>query len=120
LMQSPWTGYGAAVVVLVALIWLVRCWRDTTSRYWLGVAPMLGILFAIIMAGPLIEDIITKAMANDPIPAFILGGYLILGAAIYLFYGMANSRLAQGLDVLEDTRLPGSMEAIVHGIDEKP
>jgi len=118
LMQSQWTGYGAGVVILIALIWLARCWRDT-GRYWLGVVPMLGILFAAIMAVPLIEDIIRKAISDDPIPAFILGGYLILGAAIYLLYGLPNSRLARGLDIIEDTTLPGAMEAIIHGVDEK-
>ncbi len=118
LMQSPWTDYGAVVVVLAALVWLARCWKDT-GRYWLGTAPMLGILFAAIMAGPLIEDIIQKALADDRIPAFILGGYLILGAAIYLFYGLPNSRLAKGLDILDDSSLPGPMEASVHGLDER-
>ncbi|MBY0511572.1 MAG: amino acid permease, partial [Rhodospirillaceae bacterium] len=119
LMQSPWTDYGAVVVLIVAAIWLVRSWRDTTGRYWLGTAPMLGILFAVIMAAPLIEDIITKAMADDPIPAIILTSYLVLGAAIYLFYGLKNSRLAQGLDILDDQALPGPLEAALHGVDER-
>ncbi len=118
LMQSPWTDYGAMAVVFVAAVWMARAWRDT-GRYWLGTAPMLGILFAAIMAVPLIEDIITKAMADDPIPAIILGSYLILGAVIYLLYGLANSRLSQGLDLLDDDTLPGPMEAIAHGVDER-
>lgn len=118
LMKSPWTDYGAAVVLVVAAVWLVRSWRDRDSRYWLGTAPMFGILFAVIMAGPLIEDIIQKALADDPIPAIILIGYLVLGAAIYVFYGLRHSRLAQGLDILDDTALPSPMEAIAHGVDE--
>ncbi len=118
LMQSQWTGYGAAVVLIVAGIWLARGWRDQ-NRYWLGVIPMLGILFAAIMAVPLIEDIITKAMGDDKIPAVILGTYIVLGAAIYLLYGLPNSRLAKGLDVIDDDALPGAMEAVVHGIDER-
>jgi APA family basic amino acid/polyamine antiporter len=119
LMQSPWTDWGAAITLIVAAVWLFRSWGDTTTRYWIGTAPMLGILFAVIMAGPLIEDIITKAMADDPIPAIILSSYLVLGALIYLFYGLRNSRLAQGLDILDDVALPGPLEAVAHGVDER-
>ena len=118
LMQSQWTTYGATIVLIVAAIWLVRGWRDQ-NRYWLGIIPMLGILFAAIMAVPLIEDIITKALGNDPIPAIILGSYLVVGAAIYLLYGLPNSRLSQGLGVLDDDGLPGALEAVAHGIDER-
>ncbi len=119
LMQSPWTDYGAAVVVVGALVWLALCWGDRDGRYWLGTAPMLGILFAAIMVVPLIEDIVQKALAGDTIPAVILVGYLALGAAIYLFYGLPNSRLAQGLDILDDPTLPGPLEASVHGVDHR-
>ena len=118
LMQSQWTTYGAVIVLLAAAVWFVRSWRDE-GKYWLGVIPMLGILFAAIMAAPLIEDIITKAMGDDPIPAMILGTYLVVGAAIYLLYGLPNSRLSKGLDVLDDVALPGAMEAVAHGIDER-
>jgi APA family basic amino acid/polyamine antiporter len=118
LMQSQWTDTGAIVVIVVAAICLVRS-RGNKGRYWLGTAPMLGILFASVMAVPLIEDIITKALSDDPIPAMILGGYLVLGAAIYLFYGLPNSRLAKGLDILDDEKLPGAMEAAAHGLDER-
>ena len=118
LMQSAWTGYGALVVLIVAGICLVRAMRDK-QRYWIGTAPMLGVLMAAIMAGPLIEDIIQKAMADDPIPAIILSSYLVLGAAIYLLYGLPNSRLAKGLDVIDDPTLPGPLEAAIHGIDER-
>ncbi len=120
LMKSAWTEYGAVVVVIVAAIWFVRSRQDTT-RYWLGTTPMMGILFAAIMAGPLIEDIIQKAMADDPIPAIILGSYLVLGAAIYLIYGVPNSRLAQGLEILDDdSGLPEMLDVSVRGLDERP
>ena len=118
LMQSQWTDYGAAIVLVIAALCMVKAVRDK-GRYWVGTAPMLGILFAAIMAVPLIEDIITKALADDPIPAMILGGYLVLGAAIYIFYGLPNSRLAKGLDILDDPTLPSAMEASAHGLDER-
>ena len=118
LMQSQWTSYGGLVVLAIAALCMVKAWRDK-GRYWVGTAPMLGILFASIMAVPLIEDIITKALSDDPIPAMILGGYFVLGAAIYLFDGLPNSRLARGLDILDDSNLPGAMEATAHGLDER-
>jgi len=119
LMESTWTGYGAAVVLIVAGIWLMRCRQDRVTRYWMGTVPIGGIFFAVLMMGPLIEDIIRKALSGDAIPAIILSSYLVLGALIYLLYGMRHSRLAQGLDVLDDSTLPGPMEAAVHGIDER-
>ncbi len=119
LMQSQWTGYGAVVVLVLGAIWLVTSWSTRGSKVWLGTAPMLGILFAFIMITPLIQDIVTKAMNDDRIPAYILGTYLIIGVALYMFYGYRNSRLAQGLDCVDDSPLPGPNEALAHGLDER-
>jgi APA family basic amino acid/polyamine antiporter len=119
LMQSQWTNYGAVVVLLGAVIWLAKVWSTRQAKVWIGTAPMLGILFAFIMVTPLLEDIVTKAMNNDRIPAFILGTYLLIGALLYLFYGYRNSRLAQGLDCVDDSPLPSPHEAIAHGLDER-
>jgi APA family basic amino acid/polyamine antiporter len=68
---------------------------------WIGLVPVLGILFCIVMAAPLVIDIIIKAQSGDAIPAIILTCYAAVGAAIYGFYGYRNSRLAKGLDVLD-------------------
>ena len=81
--------------------------------------PILGIIFAGIMAAPLIWDIIDKAMSGDPIPAIILSSYILLGALVYAFYGLSHSRLAKGLDILDDTALPSPMEAQAFGLNEK-
>lgn len=119
LMQSQWTGYGAAVVLVVAAAWLASVWRGRAAKVWVGVAPMFGILFALIMVTPLLEDIVTKALNEDPIPAYILGSYLAVGALLYLFYGYRHSRLAQGLDSVDDSPLPSVHDAIAHGLDER-
>ncbi len=109
-------------IVCISVLWLRKTRPDLHRPFvapggiWV---PIAGIVGAGIMAAPLIIDIIVKATEGDPIPAFILSGYLILGAAIYIFYGLANSRLAKGLDILEDTTLPGAMQAAAHGLDEK-
>ncbi|MSO98781.1 MAG: amino acid permease [Rhodospirillaceae bacterium] len=102
LLQSQWTNYGAVIIVIIAALWFFSA-RNNQRKVWVGLTPLGGILGAIIMAGPLVEDIITKALNNDPIPAIILGSYLVLGAAIYIFYGLPNSRLAKGLDILDDS-----------------
>ena len=118
LLKSTWTNVGAILVVLVCLLWLARVWSTRNEKVWIGTAPVLGIFFAVVMAGPLIEDIVAKAIAGDPIPAILLGGYIAVGAAIYIGYGLRNSRLAQGLDVIEDYAGDTPLEAQRDGVRE--
>jgi len=93
-------------IVCVSVLWLRKTRPDMPRPFrapggtWM---PILGVIFAGIMAAPLIIDIIAKATTGDPIPAIILVTYLAVGAALYLFYGLPNSRLAQGLDILDDS-----------------
>lgn len=109
-------------IVCFSVLWLRKTRPDLHRPFrapggiWM---PVLGIVFAGIMAAPLIVDIIIKASNGDPIPAVILGGYLIVGAALYAFYGLPNSRLAKGLDIIDDAPLPSVMNAMAHGLDEK-
>ncbi len=109
-------------MVCISVLWLRKSRPELERPFrapggvWV---PILGVVFAGVMAAPLIIDIIVKATSGDPIPAYILVSYLILGAAIYAFYGYKNSRIAQGLDILDDSPLPGAMQAQAHGIDEK-
>lgn len=77
-----------------------------------------GILACAALAGFNLFPMIQKAQAHDPIPLRILMGYAVLGAVIYLFYGLWNSRLAKGLDILEDTALPSPAEALARGVDD--
>ena len=68
---------------------------------WIGLVPVLGIFFCLVMVTPLVIDIVIKARSGDPIPAILLLSYAAVGATIYMFYGYKNSRLAKGLDVLD-------------------
>jgi APA family basic amino acid/polyamine antiporter len=68
---------------------------------WIGLVPVLGIFFCLVMVTPLVIDIVIKARSGDPIPAILLLSYGAVGAIIYIFYGYKNSRLAKGLDVLD-------------------
>ncbi|MGH8237443.1 MAG: amino acid permease [Steroidobacteraceae bacterium] len=71
------------------------------GRIWIGVVPVLGILFSLLMVLPLILDITGKALAGNPIPAILLSGYIGVGAAIYAFYGLRHSKLAKAASTVE-------------------
>jgi APA family basic amino acid/polyamine antiporter len=109
-------------IVCVSVLWLRKTRPDMHRPFrapggtWM---PILGVIFAGIMAAPLIIDIVVKATSGDPIPAIILLSYLAVGAALYLLYGLPNSRLAKGLDILDDTSLQGAMQAAVRGVDDR-
>ncbi|WP_380876090.1 amino acid permease [Sphingomonas sp. DBB INV C78] len=64
---------------------------------WIGVVPALALFFCVLMIGPVVLDIIHKALVGEWIPAAILGVYLCFGLAFYLLYGVRNSRLARSL-----------------------
>ena len=118
LLGSTWVGTGVKVVGVIMALWLVFSLFAKT-RVWIGAVPILGIFFALIMTGPLIEDIVVKANSGDPIPAILLGGYLAVGALIYIFYGFWNSRLGKGLPQIDDDGPgPSPMEAQAHGIGD--
>lgn len=120
LLESTWTDVGAIIVVAVAAVLLVLAVLRKGPPVWLGFVPLAGVFFAFVMAGPLIEDVVVKAATGDPLPAWLLTGYFTLGAAIYVVYGYWNSRLAQGLQAIEDTPGLSPFEAQRHGVDQNP
>ena len=63
------------------------------GRVWIGTVPVLALVFCLSMVGPVVIDIAIKAKDGQPIPAIILGIYMIVGIAFYRFYGLRNSRL---------------------------
>ena len=87
-------------IVCISVLWLRKARPDLERPFrapggiW---TPILGIVGAIVMAAPLLIDMALSVMKGDPIPAIILVSYIALGALIYLFYGLGNSRLAKGL-----------------------
>jgi APA family basic amino acid/polyamine antiporter len=114
------TAFG---IVCVSVIWLRRARPDLVRPFTAPggiITPILGIFFALVMAVPLVTDMISKASKGDPIPATILGCYLLVGALIYIVYGYRNSRLGQGLQQIDDDQGagPGPEQAIAHGIGD--
>jgi APA family basic amino acid/polyamine antiporter len=120
LLQSTWTDVGAIIVAVAAAVLLVLAILRKGPPVWMGFVPLAGVFFAFVMAGPLIEDVVVKAATGDPLPAWLLTGYFTLGAAIYVGYGYWNSRLAQGLQAIEDTPGLSPLEAQRHGVDQNP
>ncbi|MFT4075469.1 MAG: amino acid permease [Asticcacaulis sp.] len=68
-------------------------WR--VRGVWIGTVPILALLSCLLMATPVLIDIVTKAQAGQWIPAAVLGLYLLCGFAIYAFYGVRHSHLRQ-------------------------
>jgi basic amino acid/polyamine antiporter, APA family len=114
------TAFG---IVCISVIWLRRA-RPELERPFTApggiVTPLLGIFFALVMAVPLVADMIGKATKGDPIPAIILVCYLLLGALIYALYGYRHSRLSQGLPQIDDDQGagPGPEQAIARGLGD--
>lgn len=111
----------AFAIVCISVLWLRKARPDLERPFkapggsW---TPILGIVGAAFMAGPLLADMVLSVLKGDPIAAFILIGYIVLGAVIYVTYGMGHSRLAQGLgqrDSDQDAG-PGPLQAELRGI----
>ena len=118
LLNSTWVGTGSIVAGVLLLAWLAFA-LTRKEKVWIGAVPVLGIFFALVMTGPLIEDIFVKAASGDPIPAILLSSYAAVGALIYIGYGYRNSRLGKGLGQIDDDGPgPGAMQAEVHGIGD--
>jgi len=66
--------------------------------WWVGVTPLLGILFCLIMIVPLFADMARALIHGNPVPALLLLAYAGLGFATYRFYSQHNSRFALSED----------------------
>lgn len=93
------------IVVAISVMWLRTTNPDLPRPFrvplggvyirgfWVGTVPVLAIIFCLTMMGPVVVDIIVKALNGEWIPSVILGVYILLGAAIYVSYGHRNSRM---------------------------
>ncbi len=65
----------------------------SVAGLWLGVVPVLAIVASVAMALPVALDILGQARRGDWLPAILLGGYGILGWALYRGYGRPRALL---------------------------
>ena len=66
------------------------------GRAWIGYIPALAMFLCLAMILPVIVDIVMQALDDNPVPAFILGLYLLAGVLLYAAYGSSRSVLARG------------------------
>ena len=80
---------------------------------------VLGIISCLALAGFNLWPMVQKAMEDDPIPMSILGSYVVVGAIVYLGYGIRHSRLARGEDILDSSPPESVAEAMARGVDDR-
>ncbi|MBE7211404.1 MAG: amino acid permease [Gluconacetobacter diazotrophicus] len=100
---------GAFGIVCATVIWHRNRFPDASRVFrvpgggvrmrgmWIGVVPVLGVLFSALMATPLLVDLVRGAFGRNPLPFALLSGYGLLGALVYAGYGFRRSRLGRGL-----------------------
>ncbi|KXV30075.1 amino acid permease [Gluconobacter japonicus] len=62
--------------------------------FWVGITPLLGIIFCLLMTIPLVTDMIHAVASGNPVPLLLLTGYVVLGVMTYVLYGRHNSTMA--------------------------
>ncbi len=102
------TGFSFATVAL-SVMWLRSTQPDfprpfrvpfggfRLGRVWIGYVPVAAMLFCALMVLPVFIDIVGKARHGHPLPVLILLCYALVGAFIYLGFGVRNSQLARDL-----------------------
>jgi APA family basic amino acid/polyamine antiporter len=61
---------------------------------WFGTVPVCALVLCLGLVGPVIVDVVLKALAGDSLLAIFLGVYVAVGALLYVFYGRRKSRQA--------------------------
>jgi APA family basic amino acid/polyamine antiporter len=78
-----------------------------------------GIVACLSLAGFNFWPMIEHALNGNTLPLTILGIYAIVGAIIYAAYGFWHSKLAQGIDITEETTMSSPVEAMGSGVDNQ-
>lgn len=83
---------------------------------WTAIA---GIASCLFLAWQNFSPMLINAAKGDYLPLTILGTYCVIGVLLYVFYGIANSKLAKGIIVAEEPGLESVADAFAHGVDDK-
>lgn len=60
---------------------------------WIGYIPVLALCACVLMAAPVLIDIVGRAASGDWTPALILIVYIAIGVGIYVGYGHRNAHI---------------------------
>lgn len=63
---------------------------------WIGTVPVLALAACVMMAGPVLDDVVTRAAHGEWTPALILLIYMAIGVVLYLGYGHRRARIRAG------------------------
>ncbi|WP_419728595.1 amino acid permease [Lichenicola sp.] len=100
-------------IVCVTVIWHRNRFPDAVRPFrvplggvrvggvWIGTVPSLGVAFCLLMASPLLIDLVAEASRGNMLPLSLLVGYVLLGACAYVGYGYRHSRLGHDLPPIE-------------------
>lgn len=94
----------AFAIVALSLMWLRTTRPDLPRPFrvpfggfhigkaWIGYVPVAAIVMCLAMVCPVALDIVAQARRGDILPAVVLGGYAVVGIAIYVGYGLRCGR----------------------------
>jgi len=98
-------GTGLAfIIVCLSLMWLRTTQPDLprpfrvpfggfkVGKVWIGYVPVAAIIMCTVMIAPVAVDVIAQARRGELLPAVVLGGYVTVGALVYVFYGLRRMR----------------------------
>ncbi len=88
----------AFLIVCLSVIYLRRSHPDLPRPFrvpFFPLFPIIGVLLCLVMIVPIIVKKIDAFLRGDPIPLFLLGGYLLIGVVVYVTFGRSNSELAK-------------------------
>ncbi|MEO9080051.1 MAG: amino acid permease [Rhodanobacter sp.] len=94
----------AFIVVSLSLMWLRTAHPELPRPFrvplggfkignvWIGYIPVAAIVMCLAMVVPVTIDITAQARRGEIVPAAFLVGYALLGAAIYVGYGLRHTK----------------------------
>ena len=95
-LKTTWAMTAGIVAIVIAALWLGLTWKRRAELSWVGAGADPRHLLRPGDDPAAGRRHLPQVGAGDPLPAILLGGYALLGALIYLVYGLHNSGWPRG------------------------